>query len=99
LEALAERVEAGTTGEGIATGGVLIPMHAALPDMPSVHLNSAAARQVRHGAAVRADDAQPDLKDGEFVRLRDEEGTLLAVGVYVAAGAVLQPRVMLAGDK
>jgi tRNA pseudouridine55 synthase len=100
LESLAEQVEAG------ALGRLLITPDAALPQMPSVHLTGEDARRARHGAAVRvsADDLRApsgggetvELRDGELVKMLDgETGKLVAVGVYDAGRASLQPRVML----
>ena len=91
LESLAERVEAGALGE------LLIAPDAALPQMPFVHLTGEEARRARHGAAVRVACVESlSLKDGELVKMRDgEAGRLIAVGVYDAGRASLQPRVML----
>jgi tRNA pseudouridine55 synthase len=91
LESLAAKVVAGALGE------LLITPDAALPQMPFVHLTGEEARRARHGAAVRvASDASLSLKDGELVKMRDgEAGKLIAVGVYDALRASLQPRVML----
>jgi tRNA pseudouridine55 synthase len=73
----------------------LIPLEAALPHLPAVHLTAEDARRARHGAAVRARDAE-GLEDGRHVRVYDEGGALVAVGVYDAAAGLLRPRVMLA---
>ncbi|HEY0100571.1 MAG TPA: tRNA pseudouridine(55) synthase TruB [Pyrinomonadaceae bacterium] len=100
LESLAERVEAGALVE------LLITPDAALPQMPFVHLTGEALRRARHGAAVRVGADEPGLpsaaraslklRDGELVKMRDgEAGKLIAVGVYDAGRASLQPRVML----
>ncbi len=85
LEELPKLVEAGKE--------FLVPLEAALPRLPSAHLTAEEARRVRHGAAVAtlggwADDAH--------VALFDEQGALLAVGVYDARASSLRPRVMLA---
>lgn len=96
LEGLAEKVEAGALGE------LLIAPDAALPQMPFVHLTGEAARRARHGAAVRVErDANSSFQDGELVKMRDDAaGRLIAVGVYDASRASLQPRVMLdAGEE
>ena len=39
------------------------------------------------------------LEDGGHVRVFDEGGALVAVGVYDAAAGLLRPRVMLAVEK
>lgn len=86
----------------IAGGGVpadfLIPLEAALPHLPAAHLTGEEARKVRHGAAISA-SVEVGLEDGGYVRICDERGALLAVGVYDAALALLRPRVMLAAEK
>jgi tRNA pseudouridine55 synthase len=99
LESLAEQVEAG------ALGKLLITPDAALPQMPFVHLTNEDARRARHGAAVRVANESglttregelSRLRDGELVKMRDgEAGNLIAVGIYDAGRACLQPRVML----
>jgi tRNA pseudouridine55 synthase len=95
LESLAEKVEAGALGE------LLIAPDAALPQVPFVHLTGEEARRARHGAAVQvAGVASRSFKDGELVKMRDgEAGRLIAVGVYDAERASLQPRVMLDADE
>lgn len=98
LESLAEKVEAG------ALVDLLITPSAALPQMAFVHLTDEDARRARHGAAVRvgANDASRAWREGEFVKMLDGGGArnLIAVGVYDAARASLQPRVMLdAGEE
>ncbi|HST50521.1 MAG TPA: tRNA pseudouridine(55) synthase TruB [Pyrinomonadaceae bacterium] len=90
-------------GKGLVEGGgareILIPLEAALPDLPSAHLNAEESRRARHGAAVRALDPAESFEEGAHVLMFDERGSLVAVGVYDAARALLQPRVMLAVEK
>jgi tRNA pseudouridine55 synthase len=85
--------------DGEATRDFLIPPEAALPHLPSVHLTGDEAQRARHGAAIRAETSSQKCEDGEHVLLFGESGALLAVAVYDAARALLQPRVMLAIDK
>jgi tRNA pseudouridine55 synthase len=92
LEKLQALAEAGAEGEA------LILMGAALSHFPDVHLTAEEARRARHGAAVGAGAASGRLEDGEHVRVRDEAGELIAVGVYDGARGVVQPRVMLAAE-
>jgi tRNA pseudouridine55 synthase len=92
LEELEKRVEAGAFKE------FLVPLEAALPHMPSLHLTGDETRRVRHGAAV-ALEVQSAWEDGAHVRMLDDGGGLLAVGVYDAGRGLLQPRVMLASEK
>lgn len=83
-----------------SVGQILISPDAALSAMPFVHLTEADAARTRHGAAVRIDgEAAREWADGVYVRMRDAEGNLLAVGLYDAAGSQLRPRVGLATDE
>jgi len=91
LEHLSELAEAGRTDEA------LLPMDAALSEMPSVHLTVEDAQRIRHGAAVRG--GQENWADGVLVKLYDNAGSLLAVGVYDAAHRSLRPRVLLVAEK
>jgi tRNA pseudouridine55 synthase len=79
-------------------GEFLIPLEAALPHLPAAHLTAEEARRARHGAAVPARDAA-GLEDGRHVRVHDEGGALVAVGVYDASAGLVRPRVMLAVEK
>jgi tRNA pseudouridine55 synthase len=89
--------------QGLAEEGrlndVLISMRAALSQFPEVHLTAEESRRARHGAAVGGPRAARTLEDGEHVRVLDEAGGLLAVGVYDAPGAKVRPRVMLAAEE
>jgi len=84
---------------GAGAGEFLIPSEAALPHLPSAHLTGEEAQRVRHGAAVRVGNSPKGWGDGGHVLMLDERGRLVAVGVYDAARALLQPRVMLAVEK
>jgi tRNA pseudouridine55 synthase len=98
LEDLAERAEEAVGG----VGKLLITPDAALPELPFLHLTAEDARRTRHGAAMRVSGELSSLwREGERVRMRDDAGNLIAVGVYEAARGQLQPRVMLdaGGDK
>lgn len=78
-------------------GDILLPPDAALSFMPFVHLTADEARQACHGVAIRyvATD-ETAFSDGAFVRLRDEGGSLIAVGVYDAGRQRLHPQIVLA---
>jgi tRNA pseudouridine55 synthase len=101
------RVEDAVTPDGLQklseagadAGEFLLRPEAALPHLPSAHLTSDEARRARHGAAIRAGEEARAWEDGGHVLLLEGSGRLLAVGVYDAARRVLQPRVMLAGEK
>ena len=77
-------------------GEILISMKAALPRFAEAHLTAEESRRARHGAAVSASRVSRLLEDGEHVRVLDEAGELLAVGVYDAPGGKIRPRVMVA---
>lgn len=90
LENLAERADEGSVAE------LLITPDAALPELPFLHLTAEDARRTRHGAAMRVSEEDgSSWREGERVRMRDDVGRLIAVGVYDAARGQLQPRVML----
>jgi tRNA pseudouridine55 synthase len=93
LEELQASADAGSLGE------ILISMKAALSQFPEVHLTAEESRRARHGAAVGEVRAARILQDGEHVRVLDEAGELLAIGVYDAPGAKVRPRVMLAATE
>jgi tRNA pseudouridine55 synthase len=76
------------------TTNLLLPPDAALSFMPFVHLTDEQARRAAQGNALRFEHA--DFKDGETVRLRDEQGSLVAVAVYDAQNGSLRPRVVIA---
>ena len=70
----------------------LLPCSAALPAMPLRQLDADETRRVLHGQALPWRDAP--LPAGQFVRLQDERGELVAIAVH-DEGA-LRPRVVLA---
>jgi tRNA pseudouridine55 synthase len=89
LEEMQKLVEGG--------GEFLVPLEAALPHLPAAHLTAEESRRARHGAAVPA--GADGLEDGCHVRVHDEGGRLIAVGVYDAAAGLVRPRVTLADGK
>jgi tRNA pseudouridine55 synthase len=94
LERLKEMAAEGTETK------VLLPPDAALSEMPFVHLTAEDARAARHGMALRratsAGRGEAKYLDGQHVRMLDEHGDLLAVGVYDVHTGSLRPRVVLA---
>ena len=91
LERLNELAEAGRGAK------VLLPLDAALSELPSAHLTAEDAQRIRQGAAVRG--GEENWADGAPVKLYDHAGSLLAVGVYDAARRSLRPRVLLVAEK
>lgn len=91
LPQLEELLEAGSDAASL-----LVPLKAALSEMPAEHLSGAVARQARHGAMVRA---AGDWADKEMLRLCDEAGELIGIAAFDAGQGVLRPRVVLAPEE
>lgn len=77
-----------------ALGTVLVPPGSALSHLPFLHLSGDDAQKARHGLEVGV--AGVEWPDGAKVRMFDDEGTLVAIGVYVAQKRRLHPRVVIA---
>ncbi|HEX8492767.1 MAG TPA: tRNA pseudouridine(55) synthase TruB [Pyrinomonadaceae bacterium] len=76
---------------------ILLPPDAALSSMPFVHLSEGEARRACQGVAVQCAPAEATkFSDGAFIRLRDEQGALIAVGIYDAEAGSVRPRVVIA---
>lgn len=72
----------------------------ALARLRLIDLTGDNLRRVRNGMAVDiAKTVGADWSDGELVRLRDEQGKLLAVGKFNRAQGVIQPNVVIAQDQ
>lgn len=94
LEQLKEKVDE----EALAT--ILLPPDAALRSMPFVDLSERDAQRVRQGIAILISlHSEGPARQGDLVRMRDEAGTLMAVGCYDAASKSLQPRVVIPTDE
>jgi tRNA pseudouridine55 synthase len=94
LSELKERAEAGSAQ------GTLLSMDAALSFMPFLHLTAEEARRARHGIAVFAGaQASAKYSDGEHLRMRDEHGELIGIGVYEAGSATVRPRIVVVTEK
>ena len=90
VERLQESAEAGRAAE------TLIPMNAALPDLPAAHLTAGDERRVANGAEVRVPpEAAVGWADGGHVQLLGTDGALVAVGQYDAQRGAIRPRVGL----
>lgn len=72
-------------------------LDAALSRLPFVHLTAEEARRVSHGVPLnlKSKDGAHYL-EGQQVRLRDEQGNLVAIGAYDSRLEVLRPIVVLA---
>lgn len=94
LDQLKEMTEQG------AASGLLLPPDAALSGMAFAHLTAEDARAARHGMALRVDASlEAKYTQGQHVRMFDECGMLLGVGIYDAPTGELRPRVVLAHEK
>ncbi len=92
LDDLQRRAEAG------ALAFVLLSPDAALSRLPSVDLDIAAARRARNGMDVSVSvEVGAKWTEGERVRMRDEAGSLIAVGFFDATKRLLHPGVVVAG--
>ena len=80
-----------------ALGTILSNPDAALSRLPFVDLNADDLSRVRHGLNIRVERAA--WADGERVRLRDEQGHLVAVAEFNAGDASLHPSVVLAAEQ
>jgi tRNA pseudouridine55 synthase len=73
------------------------PPEAALADWPAVTLAGSAAAAFTHGQAV---DVVPRAAESErYVRVHDDAGALIGVGVLAAAGRQVQPVRILHADR
>lgn len=75
----------------------ILSADAALSRLPFVHLTAADAERTRHGMHVSVNSAtSATWSNGENIRMRGEDGCLMAVGLFDAAGRTLHPRMVLA---
>lgn len=84
-------------GKGLAA--VLPSMDMALSQFPLLPLTKTDAQRVRHGLNLAVEiDAGATWADGEKVRMRDEDGNLIAIGFFDRPSRMLHPRVVLATE-
>jgi tRNA pseudouridine55 synthase len=75
---------------------VFVSPDAALARLPYVSLNASDVRRTQQGMPLQlGSDPAGVSPTSENVRMRDETGTLIAVGAYDRAAAVIRPRVVL----
>lgn len=74
---------------------VLITPNEAIKHLPLVVLDAKAVSKTMNGMKFLAPNA--DFENGEFVRMNDERGNLIAIGVFDESEKTVQPRVVLAG--
>jgi tRNA pseudouridine55 synthase len=77
-------------------GTILYKPDEALSRLPFVDLSADDVRKVRHGLNVHLPTSV--WSDGERVRLRDENGNLIAVAAFSAADRTLHPSVVIAPE-
>ncbi len=83
--------------EGREIADILVSPDAALSGLPFVHLTDEEARRASQGVAVPVAEASAAaFQDGQWVRIRDGRGSLIAVGAYDARAQTVHPRVVIA---
>jgi len=78
-------------------GRVLLAPDTALAHLPAIDLSADDVGKVLNGVNVEAQESR--WTNGEHVRLRDDHGHLVAVGLFEAEKKTLRPRVVLAQDE
>lgn len=71
----------------------LLPLEMAVEHLASFSLNEDRAAKTRGGLSTRIQD--PEFTDGQRLRMLDESGSLLAIGVYDDAEKSVRPKVVL----
>jgi tRNA pseudouridine55 synthase len=77
-----------------ALGRIILPADEALARLPAVDLSGDDVRRVQNGMPVRVSETA--WSNGERVRIRDEQGKLIAVAEFDAASRSLHPSVVIA---
>ena len=79
---------------------LLISPDAALSHLPGVQLNPGEARGALHGVDMEVDETVASgWASGQTVRMRDESGALIAVGIYDHERNVIHPKVVIANQE
>ena len=71
----------------------LLPLEMAVSHLDAISLNEDRATKTRGGLSTRIQDAE--FADGQRLRMLDEGGSLLAIGVYDDAEKSVRPKVVL----
>jgi tRNA U55 pseudouridine synthase TruB len=77
-------------------GKILLEPDRVLSGLPFVDLSADEVRKVRHGMNIQAE--RSEWRDGERVRMRDENSNLIAVAIFNAAQKSLHPSVVLSAE-
>ena len=94
LEQLEENVRHNSLHE------VLVTPDFALEFLPSVTLNSLDVQRTHQGLPLKLENkSQQTFGESDWVRMRDETGSLVAVGMYDPKADLLRPRVVLSLEK
>ena len=88
IEHLAELAQEGALAQ------VLFSPDETLSHLPFVQLSDADVDRIRHGIDFKVDEAD-SWADGQFLRLRDNSGNLIAVGKYSRAESIVHPGVVI----
>jgi tRNA pseudouridine55 synthase len=79
---------------------MLISPDAALSSLPALQLGVDAARRIAHGIDLQLEEANGSpWANGQTVRLRNEDGRLIAVGIYDSQRETIHPQVVIVNDK
>lgn len=76
-----------------AVGKTLLPLDKAVGQLPYVDLPPDDVVRISHGLSVQL-PAPRTFGTGDHVRLRDEQGNLVAIGTFTAADQSLRPKVV-----
>ena len=75
---------------------VLISLDATLSSLPALQLGVDAVRRIGQGIDLQIEEANGSLwKNGQTVRLRNEDGQLIAVGIYDSERGTVHPQVVI----
>ena len=80
-----------------ALGKIILPTDTALARLPVLDLAGDEVRRVKTGMSVRVSEAK--WSQGDWVRMRDEHGDLIAVAKFDADSQSVHPRVVIARDE
>lgn len=90
---LPESISLNELEQTVAPEAALIKPDRAVEHLPAIVLDQARAAKTRNGLSTRIHDAS--FVAGEAVRMLDENGELLAVGIFDAADSSIRPKVVL----
>lgn len=88
LEQLDERMQQGSLDD------ILITPDSAVGFLPYVSLTPQEVRRTQQGLPLQL-ESKPAFAEADWVRMRDESGTLVAVGVYDREARLVRPRIVL----